>query len=83
MIEDAAKAPGTIRKLIVVSKRAAGVPSLPTIADGDVFASPHASTRPPSPNARRHLRDRSPFASSLIHPLSGSAGDERAPCVLG
>ena len=42
-LEDAAKAPGTIRTLIVVSKRAAGVPSRPTTQDGEALAPPAPS----------------------------------------
>ena len=37
-LEDAAKAPGTIRKLIVVSKRAAGMPAPPSTPDGEALA---------------------------------------------
>jgi hypothetical protein len=38
VVEDAAKAPGTIRTLIVVSKRVVGVPTLPTPQDSDALA---------------------------------------------
>jgi hypothetical protein len=47
-IEDATKAPGTIRKLIVVSKRAAGVESPPTMQDAEVFG-PAAPQQSPGP----------------------------------
>ena len=45
-------APGTIEKLSVVSKRAAGVPPLPTRQDIKGLASPTPSQRPaPTPGA--------------------------------
>ena len=50
VLEDATKAPGTIRKLVVVSKRAAGVPARPTTPDGEAMAppEPHPSETPTS-----------------------------------
>ena len=47
-IEDATKAPGTIRKLIVFSKRVAGVPSLPITQDSETLlpSEPRQSTAP-------------------------------------
>jgi hypothetical protein len=44
VLEDAAKPPGTIRKLIVVSKRAASVPAPPTAQEGDALAPARAPT---------------------------------------
>jgi hypothetical protein len=47
-MEDATKAPGTLRKLIVVSKRAAGVPSHPTTQNAETLlpAEPQQSSAP-------------------------------------
>jgi hypothetical protein len=51
-LEDAAKTPGTVQKLIVVSKRAAGAPARPTTRDGDALApSEHRQSEPPTPAA--------------------------------
>ena len=51
-LEDGAKAPGTIRTLIVVSKRFAGTPARPPTPDGDTLASPRPSQREaPTPAA--------------------------------
>jgi hypothetical protein len=51
-LEDGAKAPGTIRTLIVVSKRLAGTPAAPPTPDGDALASPTPSQREaPTPAA--------------------------------
>ena len=50
--EDGAKAPGTIRTLIVVSKRFAGTPAPLTTQDSDTLASPTPSQREaPTPAA--------------------------------
>jgi hypothetical protein len=46
MLEDAAKAPGTIRTLIVISKRAAGVSSRQATQDSGAWASPTARQSP-------------------------------------
>ena len=43
VLEDATTAPGTIRQLIVVSKRLAGTPSSRPTQDGEVLASPSPS----------------------------------------
>jgi len=43
VLEDATTAPGTIRQLIVVSKRLAGTPSRPPPPDGEGWASPRPS----------------------------------------
>ena len=45
VLEDATTAPGTIRQLIVVSKRLAGTPSSRPTQDGEVLASPSPSPR--------------------------------------
>ena len=51
-LEDGAKAPGTIRTLIVVSKRFAGTPAPLTTQDSDTLASPTPSQREaPTPAA--------------------------------
>jgi hypothetical protein len=55
VLEDAAKPPGTIRKLIVFSKRAAGGSSRTTTPDGEGLASPAPSqseARTPAAPAR-------------------------------
>jgi hypothetical protein len=52
VVEDAAQARGTIRTLIVVSKRAAGVPARPTTQDGEGLASQTPSqSEAPTPAA--------------------------------
>jgi hypothetical protein len=52
ILEDAAKAPGTIRTLIVVSKRFAGMPARTPTPDGDALASPTPRPREaPTPAA--------------------------------
>jgi hypothetical protein len=52
VVEEAAKAPGTIRTLIVVSKRVAGVPAPLTTQDSDAWASPTPSqSKAPTPAA--------------------------------
>jgi hypothetical protein len=52
VVEDAAEAPGTIRKLIVVSKRATGMPSLPVKEDGKgVVPSEHRRSEAPTSGA--------------------------------
>ena len=52
VLEDATTAPGTIRQLIVVSKRLAGTPSSRPTPDGEVLASPS-----PSPSDAPTLTD--------------------------
>jgi hypothetical protein len=72
VLEDGAKAPGTIRKLIVDSKRLAGTPSRPTAQDGDALAPPEPGQRPaPTPEAPARAK---PFSFEFDPTAVGERG---------
>jgi hypothetical protein len=72
VLEDAAKAPGTIRTLIVVSKRAAGVPARPTTRDDDALAPPAPSqSEAPTPGDPRRPK---PFTFEFDPAAVGEPG---------